>query len=91
MRFEKGSSHPLVKDTVEAKDRVLQLVSEGVNVKQAMSLVGRQEGTLRQWLSRDPKFAGKLEEAREQGAVRDLSGDKYSLNFADFSKNFLNK
>lgn len=90
MRFEKGSSHPLVKDTVEAKDRVLQLVSEGVNVKQAMSLVGRQEGTLRQWLSRDPGFGRKLEDAREQGAVRDLAGDKYSLNFADFSKNFLN-
>lgn len=89
-KFQSGAQHPLIKDTVEAKTKVLSHVREGISVKQAMGLVGRQEGTLRQWLSRDAKFASALEDAKEEGATRDLSGDKFSFEFADFSKNFLN-
>jgi hypothetical protein len=89
-KFQSGAQHPLIKDTVEAKTKVLSHVREGISVKQAMGLVGRQEGTLRQWLSRDAKFASALEDAKEEGATRDLSGDKFSFEFADFSKIFLN-
>ncbi len=89
-KFQSGAQHPLIKDTVEAKTKVLSHVREGISVKQAMGLVGRQEGTLRQWLSRDAKFASALEDAKEEGATRDLSGDKFSFEFAEFSKNFLN-
>lgn len=84
-----GAQNPMFKDTEVAKDRVLSLVREGMGVKQAIGVVGRQEVTLRQWLSRDPKFAVALEDARQEGATRDLQGDKLTLNFADFSKNFL--
>jgi hypothetical protein len=89
-KFQSGAQHPLIKDTAEAKTKVLSHVREGISVKQAMGLVGRQEGTLRQWLSRDAKFASALEDARQEGATRDLQGDKFALEFADFSKNFLN-
>ncbi len=89
-KFQSGAQHPLIKDTAEAKDKVLSHVRDGISVKQAMSLVGRQEGTLRQWLSRDAKFASALEDAKQEGATRDLSGDKFSFDFSDFSKIFLN-
>jgi len=46
-KFQSGAQHPLIKDTVEAKTKVLSHVREGISVKQAMGLVGRQEGTLR--------------------------------------------
>ncbi len=90
MGFQKGKEHQNATDSVEAKRLVLQYVSEGVGVQQAIGLVGRQPVTLRQWMSRDPGFARKLEEAKELGASKDLSGDKYQIEFSEFSEKFLN-
>ena len=89
MGFEKGKKHPSSMSAEQAKQRVLDLVSDGIGVIEAVKMVGRQPGTIRQWMSRDPQWAKKLEVAKEEGATRQLSGDKYKLEFAEFSKNFL--
>lgn len=90
MGFQKGKDHQNATDANEAKRLFLDFVSDGVGVQQAIGLVGRQPVTLRQWMSRDPSFARKLEEAKEVGASKDLSGDKYQIEFAEFSEKFLN-
>jgi hypothetical protein len=89
MGFEKGKKHPSHGNANEAKQKVLDFVSQGIGVQEALKMVGRQPATIRQWMSRDPSYAKKLEDAKEEGATRELSGDKYNLEFAEFSKNFL--
>ncbi len=41
MGFQKGKEHQNATDSVEAKRLVLQYVSDGVGVQQAIGLVGR--------------------------------------------------
>jgi hypothetical protein len=89
MGFEKGKKNPSHGNANETKQRVLDFVSQGIGVQEALKMVGRQPATIRQWMSRDPSFAKKLEIAKEEGATRELSGDKYQVEFAEFSKNFL--
>lgn len=88
-KFKTKSANVKVIETQEAKTLVLAHVASGIGVKQAMELVDRQFGTLRQWLSRDPAFARNLEHAKEEGATRDLSKDRYKIDFAEFSEKFL--
>jgi hypothetical protein len=88
-KFQAKSANVKAIETEEAKTLVLAHVASGIGVKQAMELVNRQSGTLRQWMSRDPKFARKLEQAKEEGAARDLSKDRYQIEFAEFSEKFL--
>ena len=87
--FQPKSANVKSIETADAKRMVLDYVASGIGVNQAMSMVDRQPVTLRQWLNRDAIFARKLEEAREQGATRVVDGDKYSLNFDEFSEKFL--
>ena len=88
-KFQPRSANVKAIETVEAKRLVLEYVTSGIGVTQAMGMVDRQPVTLRQWLSRDGVFARKLEEAKEIGATRELDGDKYDLEFAEFSEKFL--
>ena len=88
-KFKAKSANVNAIDADEAKRQVLAHVANGIGVKQAMGLVDRQPVTLRQWINRDPIFARKLEEAKEEGATRDLSRDKYELEFSEFSEQFL--
>jgi hypothetical protein len=89
-KFQAKSANVKAIETADAKRLVLEYVGSGIGVNQAMSMVNRQSGTLRQWLNRDPVFARNLEDARQQGASRELDGDKYDIEFAEFSKKFLN-
>ena len=69
-KFQAKSANVKAIETTEAKRLVLEYVGSGIGVNQAMSMVNRQAGTLRQWLNRDPVFARNLEDARQQGASR---------------------
>ena len=89
MKFQPKGANVKSIETAEAKKLVLDYVSSGIGVNQAISMVDRKPVTLRQWLNRDQVFAKKLEEAREQGAAKDLTGDKYQIGYAEFSKKFL--
>ena len=89
MGFEKGKKNPSQGNAAEAKQKVLDFVSQGIGVQEALKMVGRQPATIRQWMSRDPSYAKKLEIAKEEGATKELSGDKYNIEFSEFSKNFL--
>jgi len=78
-KFQAKSANVKAIETADAKRLVLEYVGSGIGVNQAMSMVNRQAGTLRQWLNRDPVFARNLEDARQQGASRELDGNKYDI------------
>lgn len=93
MGAKSGAEHHNVKKLKADQASVLKLVADGVDVKAAVSMVGRKAEVLKAWL-RDPKFAKDLDVARADGDLaleRALpSGDKFSIDFATFSKEFLN-
>ena len=92
--FGKGEDHFKVKALAESKAKVIEAVGSGATTHQAMDLVGKKHETLRVWMSRDSEFAAALAEAKERGEAINLpSGQtsKEDINFADFSKIFLNQ
>lgn len=93
MAAKGGSEHHNVKKLKADQASVLKLVADGVDVRSAVSMVGRKPEVLKAWL-RDPKFAKDLDLARADGELaleRALpSGDKFAIDFATFSKEFLN-
>ena len=74
----------------EAKERVLQLLSQGSTITQAMASVNRNEVTFRQWTMKDPDFKARADEARLQGKgiKADLKNLK-EISFEEFSEQFL--
>jgi len=74
----------------EAKERVLQLLSQGSTITQAMASVNRNEVTFRQWSMKDSDFKARADEARLQGKgiKADLKNLK-EISFEEFSEQFL--
>ena len=64
--FQKGAEHHLAKGLAAAKEKVLDAIRQGVNIPAAMSLADKKPDTIRQWINRDPDFARRLEEAKEE-------------------------
>ena len=92
--FKSGSEHHLAKGLAASKDKVLEAVASGVTIPAAMALVGKKPDTIRQWMTRDPEFASKLEAAKEEGQKQSFDAmgvEKESMPFKDFSKAFLDQ
>ena len=92
--FQKGAEHHLAKGLAAAKEKVLDAIRQGVNIPAAMSLADKKPDTIRQWINRDPDFARRLEEAKEEGQKQSFDAmgvEKESMPFKDFSKAFLDQ
>ena len=74
----------------EAKERVLQQLSQGATITQAMASVNRNDVTFRQWSLKDPEFKSRADVARLEGkgVKTDLKNVK-EIGFQDFSEQFL--
>lgn len=76
----------------ENKRDVLTLVATGVELKAAVRAVGREENVLRRWLT-DQDFVRRLESAyelaSEHAAAVAGAGGKYAIDYATFSREFL--
>lgn len=73
-----------------AQKQVLELLSQGSTVVDAMKAVGRNDVTFRQWSMSDPEFKDKADKARlaGKGVKADLSNLK-DISFEDFCEQFL--
>ena len=73
-----------------AQKQVLELLSQGSTVVDAMKAVGRNDVTFRQWSMADPDFKDKADKARlaGKGVKADLSNLK-DISFEEFSEQFL--
>lgn len=78
-----------------AKDKVIQLIAQGMSVKEAMAVVARAPKTYENWRAQDPEFAARIDQARGRKARADRNGQDdseiYNLTFADWRKRFLGR
>ena len=74
----------------DAKKQVLEILSKGATVTDAMRAVGRNDATFRQWTMMDAEFKAESEKARlaGKGVKADLASLK-DISFEDFSTQFL--
>jgi hypothetical protein len=87
-----GAEHHNRVRLAEEQSKFLALVRQGVDTESAFATIGRRREVLKKWLQ-DAEFAFKLEEARvfgEQTLEASLSDGKYNIDFATFSREFLN-
>jgi hypothetical protein len=74
----------------EAKERVLQQLSQGSTITAAMAAVNRNEVTFRQWTMKDTEFKDRADKARLEGkGVKADLKDLKDISFEDFSEQFL--
>ena len=74
----------------EAQERMLQLLEQGATITAAMSAVGRNDVTFRQWSMQDADFKERADKARllGKGIKADLK-DLKDITFPDFCEQFL--
>ena len=92
MKFEKGAENPNRAKANLDKQKVLDLVSEGMPLATAMAKVGKKADTARIWILRDPDFARRLEQAKEDSksnSLKALGIPKDEISFAQFSELYL--
>jgi hypothetical protein len=92
MTFEKGATNPKTIKANAEKQQVLDLVSEGMSLPNAMTKVGKQPDTARIWVMRDTDFARRLEQAKidaKSNSLKALGIPKDEITFAQFSEMYL--
>ena len=74
----------------EAQEKMLLLLEQGATITAAMSAVGRNDVTFRQWSMQDPEFKDRADKARlaGKGVKADLK-DLKDISFPDFCEQFL--
>jgi len=74
----------------EAQERMLQLLEQGATITAAMSAVGRNDVTFRQWSMQDADFKARADKARlaGKGVKADLK-DLKDISYVDFCEQFL--
>ncbi len=74
----------------EAQEKVLILLEQGATITAAMSAVGRNDVTFRQWAMAEPDFKERADKARlaGKGIKADLK-DLKDISFVDFCEQFL--
>ena len=74
----------------EAQEKVLIQLSQGATIVSAMSAVGRNDVTFRQWVMADPEFKERAEKARLEGkGIKADLADLKDISFPDFCEQFL--
>ena len=91
MAAGKGSEHHNVKALREAKAKVLEFVSQGLSLEDAIARADRKPDVMKSW-RQDEQFMKGLEKARLSGekVLSITTGDaKYKIGFEQFSAEFL--
>ena len=91
MAAGKGSEHHNVKALREAKAKVIEFVSQGLSLDDAIARSDRKPDVMKTW-RQDERFMKDLEKARLSGekVLSITTGDaKYKIGFEQFSKEFL--
>lgn len=91
MAAGKGKEHHNVIALKEAKAKVLEFVSQGLSLEDAIARADRKPDVMKSW-RQDEQFMKSLEKARLSGekVLSITTGDaKYKIGFEQFSKEFL--
>jgi len=92
MTFIKGPDNAKTQKSAADKQQVLDLVSEGMSLANAMAKVGKKPDTARVWILRDADFARRLEQAKidsKSNSLMALGIPKDEITFAQFSELYL--
>lgn len=92
MSARAGNEHHTRKQQREDQDKFISFLKQGIDKESALAAVGKKNTILRSWLA-TPDFATRMEDAILFGAESmslALGEDKKSIDFATFSKEFLN-
>lgn len=73
----------------EAQRIVLERISQGFGVRDAMSVVGRSEETYRDWKKTDPAFKAELDKIRAGLAEVESTGRQIVPDFPEFCRDYL--
>ena len=92
MAAKSGDQHHRRQRQVEDQKKFISLLRQGIDQDSALAAVGKKKTSLRTWLQ-DGEFAAQVEEAINFGAETlsaSISDGKFNIDFATFSKEFLN-
>ena len=92
MVAKSGDMHHTRIKQIEDQTKFLSLIKQGIDKDSALAAVGKKPTALRAWL-KDPEFASDLEDAQNFGTEvisATIGGGKHNIDFATFSKEFLN-
>lgn len=91
MAAKGGDQHHFIVRREQDQAAFLASVASGVDEFRALAMTGRKQPVLKSWL-RDEQFASKLEAARSESnrLLMDTLGQGKKIDFATFSKEFLN-
>ena len=92
MAAKSGDQHHTRRKQAEDQSKFISLLKQGIDRDSALAAVGKKPPILRAWLQ-DGEFAARMEEANAQGKETlsaSLSEGKHNIDFATFSKEFLN-
>ena len=92
MGAKSGDLHHNKVRLIQEQDKFISLIQQGIDTDSAFATLGRRKEVLKKWLQ-DGTFAARMEEARNLGAdtlEASISDGKYNIDFATFSKEFLN-
>ena len=92
MSAKSGNEHHARKRQAEDQKKFISFLKQGIDVDSALGAIGKKRTILRGWMQ-DGTFAAEMEEAQIFGAnsiAMHTSSDKKNIDFATFSKEFLN-
>lgn len=82
------SARPMRYTTQAAKDRLVELVQDGVTIKAALEKVGRAQKTYEEWRRNDAAFKAKVDQARQLRGRKEVErGER--LDFITWRKKYL--
>lgn len=92
MSAKSGDLHHTRLRQVEEQNKFISFLKQGIDRDSALAAVGKKPAIMRSWAS-DPEFVARMEEAVQFGTdslTASLGKDKHKIDFATFSKEFLN-
>lgn len=72
-----------------AKDRFIELIQNGMNINPALEKVERSRKTYEDWRANDPKFAAKVDQARQLRQIDKTVVRGERLGFAEWRRKYL--
>jgi hypothetical protein len=92
MAAKAGDQHHTRLRQIEDQRKFISFLKQGIDMDSALAAVGKKKTALRSWLL-DGEFAAQVEEASNFGSdaiAASLGENKHNIDFATFSREFLN-
>lgn len=92
MAAKAGDQHHTRLRQIEDQRKFISFLKQGIDMDSALAAVGKKKTSLRTWLL-DGEFAAQVEEASNFGSdaiAASLGENKHNIDFATFSREFLN-